>query len=114
MTSTWSSQSRSASRCWTTASSLPTARRPRFAPTIAYRRSTLVEPTRTADRLVVDDLWVAYGGSTVVRNASLRVGQGEAVALLRRNGAGKTSTLIALAGATTARPGSVRVARVAR
>src|SRR5260370_26183276 len=109
MTSTWSSQSRSASRCWTTASSLPTGHRLRFAPTIACRRSTLVEPTRTADRLVVDDLWGAYGGSTGLRNASLPVRQGEAVALLGRHCAGKTSTLMAIAGAITARRGSVRV-----
>jgi branched-chain amino acid transport system ATP-binding protein len=60
-------------------------------------------------RLVVDDLWVAYGGSTVVRNASLHVGPGEAVALLGRNGAGKTSTLMAIAGALAPRRGSVRV-----
>jgi branched-chain amino acid transport system ATP-binding protein len=58
---------------------------------------------------VVEDLWVAYGGSTVVRNVSLRVGQGEAVALLGRNGTGKTSTLMAIAGAITPRRGSVRI-----
>jgi len=69
----------------------------------------LAEPNRTPDRLVVNDLWVAYGGSTVVRNASLRVGRGEAVALLGRNGAGKTSTLMAIAGAITPQRGSVRV-----
>ena len=66
-------------------------------------------PTKMPDRLVVDDLWVAYGGSTVVRNATLRVGRGEAVALLGRNGAGKTSTLMAIAGAIAPRRGSVRV-----
>jgi branched-chain amino acid transport system ATP-binding protein len=69
----------------------------------------LAVPTSVPHRLVVDDLWVAYGGSTVVRNASLRVGPGEAVALLGRNGAGKTSTLMAIAGALAPRRGSVRV-----
>jgi len=69
----------------------------------------LVAPTKTPDRLVVENLSVAYGGSTVVRNASLRVASGEAVALLGRNGAGKTSTLMAIAGALTPRRGSVRV-----
>ena len=69
----------------------------------------MAEMTSQPDRLAVDDLWVAYGGSTVVRNASLRVGPGEAVALLGRNGAGKTSTLMAIAGAITPRRGSVRV-----
>lgn len=69
----------------------------------------MVNPTRALDRLVVEDLWVAYGGSTVVRNASLRVGHGEAVALLGRNGAGKTSTLMAIAGAINPHRGSVRI-----
>jgi len=69
----------------------------------------LVAPTKTPDRLIVENLSVAYGGSTVVRNASLRVASGEAVALLGRNGAGKTSTLMAIAGALTPRRGSVRV-----
>ena len=69
----------------------------------------MARPSRAPDRLVVEDLSVAYGGSTVVRNASIRVGQGEAVALLGRNGAGKTSTLMAIAGAITPRHGSVRV-----
>ena len=69
----------------------------------------MAEPTRTPDRLVVEDLSVAYGGSTVVRNASLRVAHGEAVALLGRNGAGKTSTLMAIAGGIKPRRGSVRV-----
>ena len=69
----------------------------------------MASPSSAPDRLVVEDLSVAYGGSTVVRNASIRVGQGEAVALLGRNGAGKTSTLMAIAGAITPRHGSVRV-----
>ena len=69
----------------------------------------MASPSRAPDRLVVEDLSVAYGGSTVVRSASIRVGQGEAVALLGRNGAGKTSTLMAVAGAITPRHGSVRV-----
>src|SRR6202171_3810991 len=85
------------------------ARPPRFAPTIACRRSILAEPNRTPDQLVVNDLGVAYGGSTVVRNASLRVERGEAVALLGRNGAGKTSTLMAIAGAIAPQRGSVRI-----
>ena len=69
----------------------------------------MVAPTETPDRLAVENLSVAYGGSMVVRNASLRVASGEAVALLGRNGAGKTSTLMAIAGALRPRRGSVRV-----
>jgi branched-chain amino acid transport system ATP-binding protein len=69
----------------------------------------LAEPTKSTDRLVVEKLWVGYGGSAVVRDVSIRVGRGEAVALLGRNGAGKTSTLMAIAGAIAPRRGTVRV-----
>jgi branched-chain amino acid transport system ATP-binding protein len=69
----------------------------------------LAGPTESQPRLAVDQLWVSYGGSPVVRDLSLRVGRGETVALLGRNGAGKTSTLMAIAGAIRPRGGSVRV-----
>ena len=69
----------------------------------------MAEPTKSMDRLVVEKLWAGYGGSAVVRDVSIRVGRGEAVALLGRNGAGKTSTLMAIAGAITPQRGSVRV-----
>jgi branched-chain amino acid transport system ATP-binding protein len=45
----------------------------------------------------------------VVRAAALRVGVGEAVALLGRNGAGKTTTLMAIAGAVRPTAGVVEV-----
>jgi branched-chain amino acid transport system ATP-binding protein len=73
----------------------------------------LAEPTERKRRLTVSDLWVAYGGNTVVRNVSLTVDRGEAVALLGRNGAGKTTTLMAIAGAVVPLRGSVDVAGVA-
>ncbi len=59
------------------------------------------------NRLSVHGLSVAYGGSRVVRGLSLRVAAGEAVALLGRNGAGKTSTLMAIAGAVPPVDGTV-------
>jgi branched-chain amino acid transport system ATP-binding protein len=52
--------------------------------------------------LVVDDLKVRYGHVNAVRGISLRVGHGEVVAVLGANGAGKTSTLRAIAGAVKA------------
>jgi branched-chain amino acid transport system ATP-binding protein len=45
----------------------------------------------------------------VVRDATLEVGAGEAVALLGRNGAGKTSTLLAIAGGLALAGGSVEL-----
>jgi branched-chain amino acid transport system ATP-binding protein len=66
---------------------------------------------RAEDRLTVSGLSAGYAGATVVRDLSLRVGEGEAVALLGRNGAGKTTTLLAIAGAVAQRSGSVEVGR---
>ncbi len=65
--------------------------------------------TLVGDRLAVRGLSVSYGGPYVVRDVSLRVGEGEAVALLGRNGAGKTTTLLAIAGALAPAAGRVMV-----
>ena len=51
------------------------------------------------------DAW--YGKSQVLRGVSLNVGRGEIVALLGRNGAGRSTTLKAIMGGVT-RAGSVR------
>jgi branched-chain amino acid transport system ATP-binding protein len=48
--------------------------------------------------LEVADLEVRYGSVTAVRGVSLRVGEGEVVAIIGPNGAGKTSTLRAITG----------------
>ena len=58
--------------------------------------------------LEVTDLRVAYGGIQAVRGVSFRVEQGEMVALIGANGAGKTSTLKALARLLNTAGGSVR------
>jgi len=55
----------------------------------------------------VQGLTAGYGGPAVIRNIDLRVGAGEAVALLGRNGAGKTTTLLSVAGALPIRSGAV-------
>ena len=50
-----------------------------------------------------------YGLGHILHRLSLSVGEGEVVALLGRNGAGKTSTLLAIAGALPPAAGSVRI-----
>ena len=50
-----------------------------------------------------------YGDSHILFDMSLRVEQHEVVALLGRNGAGKSTTLKSLMGVVTPRSGSVRL-----
>jgi branched-chain amino acid transport system ATP-binding protein len=60
--------------------------------------------------LEVEDLGVRYGAIRAVEGVSLRVGEGELVALLGANGAGKSSTLLAIAGALRPAGGRIRLA----
>jgi len=60
--------------------------------------------------LEVAGLEVRYGAIRAVREVSLRVEAGELVALLGANGAGKSSTLMCIAGALRASAGSIRLA----
>lgn len=55
------------------------------------------------------DLEVRYGPVQAVKGISLRVEKGEIVALLGANGAGKSSTLSAIAGAVPAASGEIRL-----
>lgn len=59
--------------------------------------------------LEVRDLHVYYGESHVLQGVSLAVREGECVAVLGRNGVGKTTTLSAIVGLTRPRRGSVRL-----
>ena len=60
--------------------------------------------------LEVTNLSVRYGPVRVVKEISLNVEQGEMVALLGANGAGKSSTLLAIAGALKAASGKITLA----
>lgn len=59
--------------------------------------------------LDVSDLAVRYGAINAVRGISLSAAKGELITLLGANGAGKTSTLMCIAGALKAAGGSVRL-----
>ena len=58
--------------------------------------------------LNVRDLKVAYGGINAVKGIDLHVNQGELVALIGANGAGKSSTLKAIAGLLTPAGGEIQ------
>ncbi|MCJ7529485.1 MAG: ATP-binding cassette domain-containing protein, partial [Anaerolineales bacterium] len=57
--------------------------------------------------LRVDNLQVRYGAIAALRGVSLRVDEGELVALIGLNGAGKTTTLSAIAGILKPVSGSI-------
>ena len=57
--------------------------------------------------LAVERIQTYYGDSHVLHGVSVRVGPGEAVALLGRNGAGKTTLIRSVAGMTPPRDGRV-------
>lgn len=59
--------------------------------------------------LEVRDLQVRYGAIRAVHGLSLEAADGELVALLGANGAGKSSTLMCIAGALKAAGGSIRL-----
>jgi len=58
--------------------------------------------------LAAERLEVAYGEAVVCRDLSFEIAEGEIVALIGANGAGKSTTLRAVAGALIPRSGSIR------
>lgn len=59
--------------------------------------------------LEVNDVGVRYGSLQAVRGISFEVGEGQIVALIGANGAGKSTTLKAVMGLVEASSGSIRV-----
>ena len=57
--------------------------------------------------LTVDDIHTYYGQSHVLQGVSLTVNQGEAVALLGRNGVGKSTTIKSIIGFTPPQQGKI-------
>ena len=60
-----------------------------------------------ADLLVVENLAAGYGAARVIAGLDLRLAEGRSLALLGRNGVGKTTLLNSLIGATTLHGGRI-------
>jgi branched-chain amino acid transport system ATP-binding protein len=69
-----------------------------------------------ADLLRIEDVTAGYADAVVLEGVSLAVGEGDSLALLGRNGVGKTTLLLTIMGLTRRRAGRVvwRGADVAR
>ncbi|HET8874861.1 MAG TPA: ABC transporter ATP-binding protein [Casimicrobiaceae bacterium] len=61
-----------------------------------------------ADLLALDGVTAGYGASVVLEDVSLSIGEGDSLALLGRNGVGKTTLLVTLMGLTRVHRGTVR------
>jgi branched-chain amino acid transport system ATP-binding protein len=61
-----------------------------------------------AELLRLDGVTAGYGESVVVEDTSFAIGEGESVALLGRNGVGKTTLLATVMGLTHLHRGSIR------
>jgi branched-chain amino acid transport system ATP-binding protein len=65
--------------------------------------------TEAAELLRIDGLSAGYGEAVVLHGISLRVNEGEALALLGRNGTGKTTLIDTLVGVTTQHGGTIHL-----
>jgi branched-chain amino acid transport system ATP-binding protein len=66
-----------------------------------------------AELLKVDGLSAGYGEAVVLNDVSLSLDEGRTLALLGRNGTGKTTLINTLAGATRQHGGTISLAGVA-
>src|ERR1017187_1601303 len=95
------------------AASLPTCRRrsarmKRSSAPISASSMRWSVMADAAPLLEVDDIETCYGLSQVLFDLSLSVRSGEMVALMGRNGMGKTTTIRSIMGLTPARAGAIR------
>ena len=63
-----------------------------------------------AELLTVDSLSAGYGRAVVLSDVAFRLGEGEALAVLGRNGVGKTTLIDSLVGVTRRFTGSITLA----
>src|SRR3981189_1618280 len=86
-------------RCWSTAHCWSKARRQRWRATPESRRSISARPPMP-DLLAIEGLRAGYGEAVVLPGMSLRLAESQVLALLGRNGTGKTTLINSIVGIT--------------
>src|SRR5215218_2070351 len=109
MTWTSCSASRAASPSWSPARCSRRGRRRRSRPIRGCARCTSGRAPMP-DVLAVEDLTAGYGAAVVLRGLSLRLAEGRSMAVLGRNGMGKTTLLNTIVGVTRRFRGAIRLA----
>ena len=73
-----------------------------------HSNQRLMDKSKSPKLLEVQNLNAWYGAAHILHEVSLNVGRGEVVALMGRNGAGKSTTLKSIAALVPRREGSIR------
>src|SRR3954470_1966369 len=76
----------------------------------ASRRSILARRRPMPDLLAIDQLSAGYGEAVVLGGVSLTIPEGQSLALLGRNGMGKTTLVNSIVGVTRYRGGTITLA----
>src|SRR5580698_6049054 len=103
MTWTWCFRLPTGFRFWSTVPCWWKARRTKWRATPKSRRSISARPPKMADRadlLAVEHLRAGYGEAVVLSDMTLHLAEGEVLALLGRNGTGKTTLINSIVGVT--------------
>src|SRR4030081_1940563 len=108
MTWTWYLVLPTVFRCWSTARCWWKARRARWRAIHGSRRCIWARP-QMPDLLWIDGLRAGYGEGVVLPNMSLRLAEGQVLALRGRNGTGKTTLINSIVGITRRFGGTVSV-----
>src|SRR5882672_8369810 len=101
------SASRAASRCWCRGRCWCKARRRRSRPTGACATSTSAKPPPMPDALRLSSLRAGYGETVILEDVALALPERGSLAVLGRNGVGKTTLLATIMGHTTFHAGAV-------
>src|SRR5438128_835209 len=107
---TWISCSRSqiAFRCWSTAPCSLRVR-PTRSRAIPASRPSILANRSMPDVLQIERLTAGYGEAIVLNGISLALSEGQSLALLGRNGMGKTTLINSIVGVTRFVGGSIRL-----
>src|SRR5205807_8810353 len=103
---TWCFPLPTAFRCWSTARSWWKARQTKWRAIRKSRRSISARPPMP-DLLAIEGLRAGYGEAVVLSDMSLRLPESQVLALLGRNGTGKTTLINSIVGITRRFGGSV-------
>jgi branched-chain amino acid transport system ATP-binding protein len=71
------------------------------------RQSSTRTPSGTGSVLSLRDVWSGYRGISILHGIDMEVGNGEIVAVLGRNGVGKTTLMRTIMGAVPVKSGSI-------